>query len=160
MKSITRTVAIAILAGAPASALGQSVPFAEPPSLTGQLDILPGLGDIMIDVQLRHIKLGYAGRAGNWDLVKYELDRIAESLRKAAILYRNIPIEYVAAMNKPLVDMRDGVAAKDLAKFNNGYLGFTSACNSCHAAGGVGFIRIQSPTSSPFSDEVHSVGKQ
>ena len=70
------------------SALAQDVPFAEPPApRAGQTDALsiPSLGDIMVDTQLRHIKLWYSGRAENWDLVKYELARISESLRKAAM---------------------------------------------------------------------------
>ena len=80
--------------------------------------------------------------------------RISESLRKAALLYSNIPIESVTGMSQPLNDMRAAAAAKDEAKFSHAYDAFTKACNACHVNGGVGFIRIQTPVSSPFSDEV------
>jgi hypothetical protein len=84
MKQIA-VAAIALTVTAPA--FGQkTVPFAEPPSRQpGQIEtsLLPSLGDIMVDTQLRHIKLWYAGRARNWDLANYELDRIGESLTKA-----------------------------------------------------------------------------
>ena len=161
MKSATLIAAASLIMIAPA--LGQDVPFAEPPaSQSGQFDasMLPSLGDIMVDTQVRHIKLWYAAKAGNWSLVSYELDRISESLRKAAILYRAIPVEYVTAMNKPLTDMRDAAATKASDKFSHGYAAFTAGCNTCHMAGGVGFIHIQTPTSLPFTDEIYSkVGK-
>jgi hypothetical protein len=96
-KQMKRIAVVAIALAATAPALGQkTVPFAEPPTRQpGQLEpsLLPSLGDIMVDTQLRHIKLWYAGRARNWDLANYELDRIAESLTKAAILYMNILID-------------------------------------------------------------------
>jgi len=110
----------------------------------------------MGETQLRHIKLWYSGSSGNWDLVSYEVDRIAESLTRAAILYTNIPVEYIKSEAGPLVGMRDAIAAKDTKEFIHSYSELTAACNACHIAGHVGFIRIQTPTSSPFSDEVLS----
>ena len=86
------------------SALAQDIPYAEPPfPQPGQTDALsfPSLGDIMVNTQLRHIKLWCSRRAGNWGLVKYELARIGDSLRKAALLYSNVPVEYIAGMSHP-----------------------------------------------------------
>jgi hypothetical protein len=155
MRSFALSAALTLVA---TTALGDEVPFATPPpAQLGQMDpsMLASLGDIMGATQLRHIKLWYAGKSGNWELVGYELDRIAESLRRAAVLYSNIPVEYVIAASKPLSEMRDAVATKDGKKFVRTYFELTQACNSCHAAGRVGFIRLQTPTSSPFSDEVY-----
>ena len=67
----------------------------------------------MGETQLRHIKLWYAGSSGDWDLVRYEVDRIMESLRRAATLYTNIPIEYVESAADPLIGMRDAVATEN-----------------------------------------------
>src|SRR5579872_3032425 len=39
---------------------------------------LPGLGEIMTLQQLRHIKLWFAGRAGNWALADYEIGELNE----------------------------------------------------------------------------------
>jgi hypothetical protein len=50
--------------------------------------------------------------------------------------------------------MRDAIAAKDTKEFIHSYTDLTAACNACHRAGHVGFIRIQTLTSSPFSDEI------
>jgi hypothetical protein len=153
-------IGLLVCASVAHNALAQDVPFAEPPPSrlgdTGSLSV-PSLGDIMVITQLRHIKLWYAGRARNWDLVKYELARISESLRKAALLYTNIPIEYVTGMSQPLNEMRAAASAKDEAKFGRAFAAFTNGCNSCHTNGGVGFIRIQTPISSPFSDEISAI---
>jgi hypothetical protein len=156
MKSVTLgTVALLTMV---APARGQQVPFAEPTPSSGQIDpaALPGLGDLMILTQLRHIKLWYAGKAGNWELVNYELDRIVESLGKAAVLYRNIPVEYILAADGPLTDMRGAVKAKDSGRFNGAYSALTSACNACHAGAGIGFVRLQTPTNSPLNDQIYS----
>jgi len=47
-------------------------------------------------------------------------------------------------------------AVKDAARFTRGFADLTVACNSCHAAAQVGFIAIQVPTTSPFSDQSFS----
>ena len=155
MKIIALTTAFTLMATLAAS--GDDVPFAAPPlPRPGEPDTsnLVSLGDIMGETQLRHIKLWYSGSSGNWDLVNYEVDRITESLTRAAILYTNIPIEYVKSAADPLIGMRDAVATKNTQEFIHSYTDLTAACNACHVAGHVGFIRIQTPTSSPFSDEI------
>ena len=36
------------------------------------------IGEIMVLQQLRHIKLWFAGRAGNWPLAGYEIDKLKD----------------------------------------------------------------------------------
>ncbi len=158
MKPVIFGTAIMLMTIIPA--IGGDVPFAEPPASNGHHpDALPGLGEIMSIAQLRHIKLWYAGKAGNWALADYELDRMQENLNKAVRIYLNIPVEEIQAANGPLADMRSAIQAGNAEAFARGYAGLTAACNSCHGAGGVGFIHIQTPTSSPFSDEDYGGGK-
>ena len=107
----------------------------------------------MVLTQLRHIKLWYAGKLKDWELAGYELDRISENLVRAALLCANIPIENIKAVTTPIGDLRDAIATKNIEKIIRGYSRLTTACNSCHIAGNVGFIRLQTPTSSMFSDE-------
>ena len=157
MKIIALTVALTLMAMLAAS--GDDVSFAAPPlprPANPTLQTWSASGDIMGETQLRHIKLGYAGSSGEWDLVRYEVDRIMESLRRAATLYTNIPIEYVKSAVDPLIGMRDAVARENTKEFIHSYSDLSATCNACHVAGHVGFIRIQTPTSSPFSDEVFS----
>jgi hypothetical protein len=44
----------------------------------------PGLGEIMSANQMRHVKLWFAGEAGNWPLASYEVDELTGADRSAA----------------------------------------------------------------------------
>ena len=85
-KNLRRMIALAMSTGlaftASHAAVGDDVPFASPGRpAPGQPDTsnLTSLADIMGVTQLRHIKLWYAGRAGNWQLTKYELAGLAKA---------------------------------------------------------------------------------
>ena len=113
----------------------------------------PPLGDMMSAIQARHIKLWFAGKFGNWDLAAYEVGEIRASLENAANLYRGIPAELVTNTADPIEAIRDGIEAKDSAKFAKAYGDLTAACNACHSGFGRGFIVIRVPTISPFTDQ-------
>jgi hypothetical protein len=116
----------------------------------------PPLGDIMGAIQLRHIKLWFAGKLGNWELATYEVGEIKASLENAAYLYRGIPADLVTNTADPIQAIRDAIEAKDSAKFAKAYGDLTAACNSCHQEIGRDFIVIQVPTVSPFTDQSFS----
>jgi hypothetical protein len=120
----------------------------------------PPLGDIMGKIQLRHIKLWFAGKAGNWELATYEVEEIKTSLESAADLYRGIPVELVTNTADPIQAIREAIEAKDSAAFAKGYGEFTAACNGCHQGIGRSFIVIQKPTASPFTDQSFSPPKR
>jgi len=48
----------------------------------------------------------------NWGLLDYELQQIKDGLTDAAMLYRNIPVEYVASAAKPLALLQEAAKAK------------------------------------------------
>ncbi|MDB5509629.1 MAG: uncharacterized protein JWL93_2098 [Hyphomicrobiales bacterium] len=107
----------------------------------------------MSATQQRHIKLWFAGRSGNWPLAAYEIQQIKDSFDKAAILYVNIPVEMIVSLNAPLGDLRSAVQARSSKDFTTSFAQLTASCNTCHEAGQVGFIKIQTPTVSPFSNQ-------
>lgn len=113
----------------------------------------PKLADIMVSTQWRHIKLWFAAKSQNWDLANYEVDRVRESLETAALLYTGIPAEDVNNTADPIEAIRDAIEAKDNGKFIRGFNDLTAACNACHQHIGRGFIVIQIPTLSPFTDQ-------
>ncbi|HYP57127.1 MAG TPA: hypothetical protein VEQ35_02455 [Beijerinckia sp.] len=156
MKPLPLSLAFAFVLVLPAA--GGEVPFAEPPapSPLEPNTYVPSLGDIMGATQLRHIKLGNAISSKNWKLVDYELGQIRASFNNAVILYRNIPVEYIIAVNEPLNILQDAAKSKDAIKSAHAFADLTKACNNCHQAAQVGFIEIQSPTSFPFVDQKFS----
>jgi hypothetical protein len=78
---------------------------------------MPRLGDIMGATQLRHIKLWFAGKLGNWGLAEYEVGQIKASLEDAAELYRGILVEYVTNTADPIPSIGSAIEAKDSTKF-------------------------------------------
>jgi hypothetical protein len=114
---------------------------------------VPRLGDIMNAVQMRHIKLWFAGKAQNWDLAAYELRQLKAGLFEAAVLYEGIPVSNVTTMTKPIQSISDAIDAKDFKRFTKSVGELTDGCNSCHQTMQRGFIVMQMPTTSPFSDQ-------
>ena len=128
------------------------------PLALAQDGFMPKLADLMVQTQLRHIKLWFAGKLGNWPLAGYEAGQIRSSLEDAAGLYRSIPVEAITITADPLQRIAEAIAAKDAAKFVKAYEGLTAACNACHMAVDRGFIVIQVPTGSPFVDQSFKPG--
>ena len=150
-----RLLLAAILALTVLPARGDEVPYAQPaPSLDQhRQSYAVALSDAMELTQLRHIKLWLAGNAKNWPLANYELAQLKDTIDKAAVLYLNIPVENIAAAEEPLGALDDAVAAKDPAQFRRGFMALQAACNECHKAADIGFISIQTPTTSVFPDQ-------
>lgn len=160
MRVLGLIVSMALIA---VPAFGDDVPFAASHSDRPQPaadSYVNTLSDIMGLTQSRHIKLWFAGRAKNWDLASFEISQIEETFGKAAMLYRNIPIELIVAGEKPLEVMRKAAAAKDSALFAKAFAELDNSCNGCHRAAEVGFIKIQTPTSSPFTDQQFEGGHE
>ncbi|WP_407181223.1 hypothetical protein [Bradyrhizobium sp. STM 3562] len=114
---------------------------------------VPQLGDIMNAAQTRHMKLYFAGKAQNWDLADYELQRLRTSLAEAAVLYEGIPVNNVTMMVEPLSAIEDAVRAKDSRRFTATVAELTEGCNTCHQSMNRSFIVIRLPTEQPFGDQ-------
>jgi hypothetical protein len=110
-----------------------------------------GVADLMVAAQFRHIKLWFAGKLQNWRLASFELDLMKARLLEAAKLSPASQAQDTAA--KPMQSLQEAIGKKDPAGFAKAYTELTNACNACHRALDRGFISIQVPVTSPFSDE-------
>jgi hypothetical protein len=122
-------------------------------------EVRPSLADLMTIAQLRHFKLNYAHRAGNWPLAAYELDKLEETFTRTARLYpeaaKVAQSKLIEEKTKPaLAELRRAIAERDTAKFKSAYITVTQSCNQCHTAADYGFIAIGVPTKSPFSNQI------
>jgi hypothetical protein len=122
---------------------------------------LPRLADLMIETQLRHFKLWYAGHEKNWALADFELEQIIESFDNAARTFPTIPLASSYMMLEPASELDSAIKEKDSEKFVKAFDKLTAACNGCHEAASLGFIVIRAPTMSTvetslFSGEVFS----
>jgi hypothetical protein len=136
--------------------------FAEDkPAENSQQSYVPSLALMMTVTQLRHFKLWYAGEVDNWDLAKYELAQIKESIQDAVRLFPTLPAADMTVMTDPVEELERAIDAGNRAKFSQAYEKLTAVCNSCHKNVGVGFIVMRIPRlspimTSPFSDQSFS----
>jgi hypothetical protein len=111
----------------------------------------PGLGDLMTAlVQPRHVKLGLAGAAQNWDYAAYELDELRETFELIAkqvlkLGSLSIPQTIAATVKQPMDALDTAIKAKDQAGFTKAYADLTDACNACHKSADHAMIVIQVP---------------
>lgn len=126
----------------------------------GQDAYVIGLGEIMGLNQMRHAKLWFAGRAGNWPLAAYELDEMREGFDDAKRYHdhhKGVPQPLSkmipAFVDPPLAELDKAVAARDKAAFTVAFDHLTDGCNGCHRAADFGFNVIQRPTVPPYSNQ-------
>jgi hypothetical protein len=122
---------------------------------------VPGLGEIMSLQQMRHVKLWFAGQAGNWKLASYELDELGEGFDDVVKLHpthKDSPVslkDVIPRMVTPPLDaLRKAIEKKDVAAFSVAYDTLTGACNGCHVATNFEFNQVQRPSSNPYSNQV------
>jgi hypothetical protein len=119
----------------------------------------PGLGELMTAfVQPRHIKLGLAGQAQNWDYAAYELGELRETFDDVGKLVPKhgnlaIPAAIASTVTPAMAALDAAIKAKDEAAFNKAYGELTLSCNACHQSADHPMIVIQAPTVSAFPDQ-------
>ena len=58
-----------------------------------------------------------------------------------------------AAIQKALDALAQAIAATNKAQFAPRFLELTRTCNACHVSAGVGFVVIETPRTSPFTNQ-------
>jgi len=143
------SIAVLILGVPMASAQDAPKPGAAPQAAAEPS--LPGLGEIMSLQQMRHIKLWFAGHAGNWPLADYEIGELKEGFDDVAkLLGGDIVEQHVGA---PLSGLERAIDAKDRGAFTTAFDKLSAGCNACHRTLDHGFIVIRRPTLMPYSNQ-------
>ncbi len=127
----------------------------EPPANGGNL---PGLGEIMTLQQLRHIKLWFAGRAGNWALADYEMGELNEGFEDVNKLLGGDTVDKM--VGDPIKALQKAIEDKNRTAFTTAFDKLSAGCNNCHRTLDHGFIMIQRPALLPYSDQVFEPQKQ
>jgi hypothetical protein len=164
MHAIRAIGAAAALVVAAAVAQTPSPPTAPPPPTRGgpansALNYVPGTGDLMsLLVQPRHIRLGLALKAGNWDLAAYAHRQLTQALGTVATVqpkYRNFTVaEMIESMTgEAMRDLDDAIRARDPKRASAAFASLTDGCNSCHTAIDRAFVVIKVPEASSFPDQ-------
>lgn len=156
MKSVIAAAAASLcLIVLSANAQNGPAPAASPPEAVG--GNIPGLGEIMTLQQLRHIKLWFAGHAGNWTLADYEIGELKDGFDDVDKLLGGGTVDKM--VGAPLKELQKAIDDKNGAAFAAAYDRLSAGCNSCHHALDHAFIAIQRPTSLPYSDQAFAPRK-
>jgi hypothetical protein len=112
---------------------------------------LPRLSEMMVQQQMRHIKLWFAGDTSNWALADYELDQLKDGFDDVAkLLGGNLAQQHVGG---PVSQLEKSIDAKDHDAFVSAFDGLSAGCNACHRTLDHAFIVIQRPAALPYSDQ-------
>jgi hypothetical protein len=108
----------------------------------------------MIDIQVHHSKLWFAGKHQNWELADYEVKKIKETIYDL-VKYQSDrkEISIMGMVDRSVDSVRVAIKEKDLAQFSTTYNYLTNTCNICHRSYQIGFNVIQVPQSSPFTNQ-------
>jgi hypothetical protein len=129
-----------------------------PPAATLE-PYIPGLGDFMTAyIQPHHVKLWFAGIAGNWRLAAYEANELNETFDDVVTYQANwhdLPIGKLAEtlIRPQITRVAAAIAAKDTRQFKNVYADLTVACNRCHRIAAHEFIEVIIPANNPYADQ-------
>jgi hypothetical protein len=111
----------------------------------------PGIGDIMALQQMRHVKLWFAGRAGNWPLADYEIDKLKGGFDDVNKQIGGDTVE--KAVGAPIAAIEKAIEAKDRDSFTRAFDQLTAGCNSCHRTLDHAFLVVQRPNLLPYSNQ-------
>jgi len=118
-------------------------------------NVKPGLGDLMLMIQVHHNKLYFAGREGNWPLAQFEHDEIMEILKQAETIEKErSEVKLFHIMIYPQLDsIQQSVKLKDEERFSSAFSNLTNACNNCHTDTKYNFNKIIIPEHPPYSNQ-------
>ena len=126
----------------------------------------PSLGDIMARQQMRHIKLWFAGDAGNWKLAAYELGELRDGFDEIVQYHKThkespVPIDDAieTIVKEPLSELAKAIEKKDRTEFRKTFEAVTDACNACHQATNYDALVIVRPKANPYSNQVFAPQK-
>ena len=109
------------------------------------------IGEIMVLQQMRHIKLWFAGRAGNWPLADYEIDKLKEGFADVDKLIGGDTVQQAVGVH--IDALQKAIEVKDREAFMRGFDRLSAGCNSCHRLLDHAFIAIQRPALQPYSNQ-------
>ena len=128
-----------------------AIPFAHAEDQSVGESSEPSIGDIMAQQQERHIKLWFAGRAANWPLADYELDKLKGGFDDVNKQIGGDTIE--KAVGASLTALEKAIETKDKDSFARAFDQLTAGCNGCHRTLDHAFIQIQRPNLLPYSNQ-------
>ncbi len=120
----------------------------------------PGLGELMINIQLNHAKLWFAGVNANWPLASFELGEIKETVNTAQEIETDRPeVKSIPMIFPPLDSINQAIIHKNGNEFKSAFRLLTNTCNTCHRDNNFAFNVITIPAVPPVPNQDFKPGK-
>jgi hypothetical protein len=118
----------------------------------------PGFGELMLNIQIHHAKLWFAGKNGNWELAAYDQSLIRSAFQKIRSFHPDNPNSTATAMiDIPMDSIGSAITRKDPAAFQRSFGLLTTTCNNCHAVTKHAFNLITIPKTEPIGNQSYSL---
>jgi hypothetical protein len=110
---------------------------------------LRGFDMAMFEVNYRYIEMYFAAIEGNWDYALYTGEKIGWAINNG---FERRPKRRASGEaifmrpGGPYPQVMEAIKKKDVALFKERFDALRAACNACHAAEKVAFIRVGIPT--------------
>ncbi|MGO9401481.1 MAG: hypothetical protein ACLP19_27110 [Xanthobacteraceae bacterium] len=101
--------------------------------------------------QVRHLKLWFAGRAANWPLADFEIEKLKDGFDDVDKQIGGDTVQ--KAVGAPIAALEKAIEAKDRDSFARSFDQLTAGCNTCHHTLDHAFIVIQRPSVSPYGNQ-------
>jgi hypothetical protein len=120
----------------------------------------PELAVYMNYLQLYMNKLWFAGSNGNFELAAFyahELEEVAEELVESEIIDDGYNIsQLIKQMLLPAIEeVETAIKEENVALFKDGYTLAVNSCNACHNVTKHAFIKISTPKTPVFDNQVY-----
>lgn len=123
----------------------------------------PELGQQMLELQIRHDRLWWAGQAGDWTLAYFMVGELGETLEGIEETNGDAPqlqpqklSEIMPAMMKPAIKgLQQALGKQDKQAFAAAYDRLSDSCTGCHKVAGAPFLVIGRPRT-PLLDNLHA----
>ena len=114
----------------------------------------PGFGEVMLNIQMHHAKLWYAGTNDNWKLATFEIDEMKEGLDDIQKYDNDRPeSKSISMINAPIDSIESAIKQKNAASFKDKFILLTNTCNNCHRATNHEFNVVTIPTTPPVTNQ-------
>ena len=114
----------------------------------------PGLGEFMLNIQIHHAKLWFAGKNKNWKLAEFELNEITETLEAIQKYEKERKeIQSLPVVHPAMDSVKSAISQQNLNLFLRNFTFLTNTCNACHQSVKFDFNVVQIPSSPPFTNQ-------
>jgi hypothetical protein len=104
-----------------------------------------GFSRSMVEVHYRYDELYWAGQDQNWEYADYQLEHIVEAIEKGFERRPARKENSLDFLGAPTDLLQQAIDAKNLDQFNQAFIMYNAACQSCHIKEEVAFIKTIVP---------------